>query len=222
MKILVLTFVLLAAFEQASAQSAATTVSPVALRVSAEALQMFNSFKAKALKEIKSFESDIQTRVSQYYNELTRIKSQIESKLNKLGSKGSEILSAINDDIDLQIDSLKTQFDSETLETEINWILGSLKSQFIDPLPNNIEWWKNAVNINKKAAKCWDNNKAGVKSLVDNIFQDMQTVIKNDRAEWNAQIKALVKQIREAVDKIEKEVQVKCKSNQACTLLYVS
>lgn len=220
MKKIFFCFLALTVLEHAIAQTART--SPGVLKVQTEAGQIFKSFILKASKEVKAFQSDIQSRVSEYYNEYTRVKGRIESKLNPLGTKGRSILSAISDDINAIIDTLKAQFDSGTLSAEIDLILNSLKSQFIDSLPDDIEWLTNAVFKNKTAIKCWDNNKAAVKLLVENIFQETQKVVKADQTLLSSQVKALVKQMRDGVAKAESEIQSQCKSDQACILKYVS
>lgn len=219
MRILVFFVVALAVLENALAQTA--LASPGALKVQTEAWKILKSFTAKASKEVKAFQSDIQSRVSDYYNEYTRVKGRIETKLNPLGIKGRTVLSAISDDIDALIASLKTQFDSEILSSEIDLVLNSLKSQFIDSLPDEIEWLTDAVFKNKTAIKCWDNNKAAIKMLVENIFQETQKVVKADQTQLGSQVKALVKQMRDGVAKAESEIQSQCKSDQACILKYV-
>lgn len=189
--------------------------------IQSEVQQYLETFINQVSDELHVIIDASQARAGQFYDGLNSLKSKVDASLNSLGSQGKKAAKKINDEIDKLIKNMEKEFSDRTMRPKVKDSIGYIQSHYLDPIEKYIKSLKSAVDKNKKAMKCWDNNKNVLKAILDSAAAQTNTVIQPVVANLDSQVRAVAKKINDVVARIESEVKTKCGKSSTCVMQYV-
>lgn len=125
----------------------------------------------------------------------------------------------INDDVEILIRGLERDFCEASLQSKLQNSVDFIRHHYFEPIQSFINALEAAIVENPKAVKCWDRNK---KNFLSAAITDVESALSDDAATLDSQIQELVKQVNEAVLKIDSDVKQQCGSQAVCIVNYVS
>lgn len=176
--------------------------------------------RRQAFSDARKYTGAVQSRVRRYLSEYSKLRATIGEALNQLGPRGQEIARKIDTDVKGLIDSVWAAFNGKAMQAKAKEALGDVKALYIDPLKADYDSLKKAVEANPEAIKCWDDNKAALKAIVDSVANQVRSAIDSNLKDLDVKAKVVVDKIGAAVARIETQIRSIC-TNTDCVVDYV-
>lgn len=191
-------------------------------RIESEFLDLVSSIETRAVSRGKEVLSKVQSPFSKFNVEYKALRDRIAARLNALGVDGQAFSSKIDAEISSLSNDLKNEISDAELQPRIEQFLISLRSKYVDPVKEDIESLKSAVDANPNAIECWDKYKDQIQKLVNKTSQQMQASTNQVLNRLNVSIASWSRQVLNAILRLEKDVERKCGGDIACLNDYVS
>lgn len=214
MKILIVSVIMLIATSMASAQIS------VNASIQADVDNIVASAQKQAQATVSAAYTAIQSASSAYYQANVKARDLIVATLNRLGSKGQEVATRFNSDINNATDSVASQFDNQI--AQIQQFLSNNSQAVLSQVQSDAEKLEAAVQSNNASINCWLENRETARELVRSAGEQSLSIVAAGASTLALQNLRLVIAIGKAVLRIEADVFFKCGLSKTCAGLYVS
>jgi hypothetical protein len=213
MKVFVLLLALMGFINSGSAISAES------LRVEIEFRSQMFELEIAIITQASNISSNIRSRVNSYEKVYARLRDEIGTSLLMLPG-GINAALKINAEANKIIMSLMTEFSDYKILTTILNRVSEIRKTFVGLLENEIKLLEDEIDKKPKAAKCWDNNKQAMRTLVGNAVKEGVKAVNTNLGTLDGKIKTIVKNVDDTISKIRKDVEA-CGFNADCINKYV-
>lgn len=133
-------------------------------RIESEFLDLVSSIETRAVSRGKEVLSKVQSPFSKFNVEYKALRDRIAARLNALGVDGQAFSSKIDAEISSLSNDLKNEISDAELQPRIEQFLISLRSKYVDPVKEDIESLKSAVDATRMPSSAGINTKIKFKS----------------------------------------------------------
>lgn len=159
--------------------------------------KLIDSLSAKIANESEAFVNFTGSRIQRYSADL---QSSVDSKMFWLGE--SDLSRRILKDSNALINVVKEHFSEAALRRMAASIINELDWYYLEPLQDQIDDMKDAVDENPRALYCWDQNKKNLKSIFNESEQQTENLIHSQLDTADNSTQSVIQQIGEAIESV--------------------
>lgn len=201
MKLFVFLIALLAAVNVAVCQTANSA------GIQKEIDENYAVFRVQVQKGAEQLKAYAQNRVDKILEQFSDWTDRITNELKTHGS--NVIANSFEKATDNLLATLKKQLDLSDFNVDVNQALRAWEQNQVQPVQDDIDDLKAAVDRNPKTYKCWTDNKGELRRIFETFVKNVGVAVSEEEKSLDAKLTALEETVKNEVRAIENFLQNK-------------